>query len=97
MRAAMIGWSAPGPGMHTSGTPCASAAVTLPCPPWVIMRLVLGRIAWCGSQAVTAAFGGGERAGRDGAGGHQDTRREVCEGVEDVLQKAGGWSGRAWC
>jgi hypothetical protein len=23
------------------------------------MRLVLGRIAWCGSQVVTAAFGGG--------------------------------------
>jgi hypothetical protein len=23
------------------------------------MRLMLGRIAWCGSQAVAAAFGGG--------------------------------------
>ena len=61
-RSALCGWSAPS-GSSTDGSPCASAAIRLPEPPWLTTRSASGSTSACGTNRSTRTCAGcGPRA-----------------------------------
>ena len=65
MRAAVSFWSRP-IGMHTIGTPWASAFMTVPWPQWVIATEASRRIGPCGADWMTVdVVGRGDVVGRE--------------------------------